>query len=251
MWSLRLLAAGLLLSLVGATAIAQEKKNTAVVPNQRKDKGATDRHAKFVARAKQGNVDVLFLGDSITQGWEGGAAKDVWQKNFGSLNPANFGIGGDKTQDVLWRLTEGKELDGISPKVCVLMIGTNNTGANSAEEISAGVEAVVKELQKQRPEMKILLLGVFPRSGKGAKQLMDATKVQKGEFNTKIPDINKTISKLDDGKKVKYLDIGGKFLDADGALTKTIMPDFLHLSGQGYALWADAIKSTLEGMLKS
>jgi lysophospholipase L1-like esterase len=196
------------------------------------------RHKQFLEIAKKGNVDVFFLGDSITQGWEG-AGKEAWKKNFEPLKAANFGIGGDQTGHVLWRLTEGKELEGIHPKVAVIMIGTNNTGGHKAEDIAGGIEAIVAELRKQRPECKILLLGIFPRSPKPT----DAVR-------TKIKDINTRISKLDDGKHVFYRDIGDKFLQPDGTLSKDIMPDYLHLSPKGYEIWAEAIKPDVEKLLK-
>jgi lysophospholipase L1-like esterase len=204
------------------------------------------RHEKFLARAKEGGVDVLFLGDSITQGWEG-AGKEAWKKTFEPLKAANFGIGGDRTEDVLWRITEGKELEGIDPKAVVLMIGTNNTGTNSAEEIASGVTAIVKTLRDKEPQAKVLLLGVFPRAGK---RPADATKVAGEELHPKIKEINQRIGKLDDGKHVVYLDIGGEFLDKDGALSKEIMPDFLHLSPKGYAIWAEAVEGKVKELLK-
>jgi lysophospholipase L1-like esterase len=215
--------------------VAEEKKdNPAARPINRDNQ----RHKQFLERAKKGDIDVLFLGDSITQGWEG-AGKDVWKMNFEPLKAANFGIGGDQTGHVLWRITEGKELEGISPKVAVLMIGTNNMGGHSAEDIAGGIKAIVEELRKQKPDMKILLLGIFPRSPKAADKVRD-----------KIKDVNARIAKLDDGKSVFYLDIGEKFLDKDGALAPEIMPDYLHLSPQGYKIWADAITPTLEKLLK-
>lgn len=204
------------------------------------------RHESFVAKAKAGGVDVLFLGDSITQGWEG-AGKAAWKEAFEPLKAANFGIGGDRTEHVLWRITEGKELEGISPKVAVLMIGTNNTGSNKAEQIAEGVGAIVKELRAQRPQMKVLLLGVFPRAGKAAK---DSKSVPAADLQPKIKQINDRIAKLDDGKSVKYLDIGAKFLESDGSLTREVMPDYLHLSPKGYALWAEAIKGPVADLLK-
>jgi lysophospholipase L1-like esterase len=219
---------------------ADDKKpdHGAVKPSERKDKGAVQRHEKFLEIAKKGDVDVLFLGDSITQGWEG-AGKEAWKKNFEPLKAANFGIGGDQTQHVLWRITEGKELEGIKPKVAVLMIGTNNTGGYDAEQIADGITAIVAELRKQKPEMHVLLLGVFPRS-----EQPDTAVRQK------INGVNERIAKLDDGKKVHYLDIGKKFLQEDGTLTKEIMPDLLHLSAKGYDIWAEAIKEPVEKMLK-
>jgi lysophospholipase L1-like esterase len=229
-----------LLSFVALIARAADDKpqHSAVKPNQRMDKGAVKLHESFLERAKKGDVDVLFLGDSITQGWGGGSAKEVWEGAFGKLKPANFGIGGDRTEHVLWRITEGKELEGIQPKVVVLMIGTNNMGSNSAEQIADGVTAIVKELNHQRPHTKTLLLGIFPRSAKATDAVRE-----------KIKDCNGRIAKLDDGKMVHYLDIGGKFLESDGSLSKEIMPDALHLSKKGYQIWADAIKEDLGKLL--
>jgi lysophospholipase L1-like esterase len=222
-----------------AIARAEDEKpaNTAVKPVDRKDKRWVELHKSFIETGKKGDADVLFLGDSITEGW--GSAKDVWDKSFGSHKPANFGIGGDQTQHVLWRITEGKELEGIQPKVVVLMIGTNNMGGHSAEQIADGITAIVKDLTKQRPKSQVLLLGIFPRSERS-----DA------EVRGKIKKVNAQIAKLDDGKQVHYMDIGDKFLEKDGALSKEIMPDFLHLSKKGYQIWADAITPTLEEMLK-
>ena len=221
-------------------------KNTAIVPNERKDARSAGLHKSFLERAKKGDVQVLFLGDSITQGWSG-SGKKVWMANFEPMKAANFGIGGDKTEHILWRLTEGKELEGISPKVCVLMIGTNNQSVNTAEQIAEGVKADVAELRKQRPEMKILLLGVFPRAG-GIKK--EDTVAPKEKVNPKMAQINQIIAKLDDGKMIKYLDITPKFLNAEGGLEKAIMPDLLHLSEKGYQIWADAIKEPLADLLK-
>ena len=221
--------------------LGEDKKpsSDAVTPAPRKEnKGWMSRHERFQARARQGNVEVLFLGDSITQGWEGNG-KQVWKERYEPLHAANFGIGGDRTQHVLWRLREGKELEGIHPKVVVLMIGTNNTGSNSSEDIADGITAIVQELGTQRPDAKLLLLGVFPRSPKASDKIRD-----------KIKAINERIAKLDDGKHVRYLDIGDKFLEKDGSLSKEIMPDYLHLSPKGYTIWADAIQPSLDEMLK-
>ena len=115
-------------------------------------------HEQFLDQARKGNIDLLFLGDSITQGWHN---NEVWKRFYGPRHAANFGIGGDRTQHVLWRIENG-EIDGIHPRVAVLMIGTNNAGSNSADEIAAGVTAIVQELRKRLPETKVLLLGVFP-----------------------------------------------------------------------------------------
>jgi len=226
---------------------AQEAAKLATVkPAPRKDAWWQQRHEKFVEQSKAGNIDVAFIGDSITQGWEG-EGKAAWDKHFAPLKAGNYGIGGDQTQHVLWRIAEGKELEGINPKVAVIMIGTNNAGGNSAKDIAAGVEAIVKEIRKQKPDTKILLLGVFPRSAKwGLKE----EKISKSELMPKIGDINKFLAKMDDGKNVVYLDIGKVFLEEDGGMSKEIMPDYLHLSAKGYERWSEAILPKLKQLLK-
>jgi lysophospholipase L1-like esterase len=233
-YACRILCAGLIcagLALSGGTA--GEKKNPATTPMNRD----IPRHKQFLAIAKKGGVDVLFLGDSITHGWEG---QKAWKKYFEPLKAANFGIGGDQTGHVLWRLTDGDELTGITPKVAVLMIGTNNSGRDSSEQIAEGITLVVTTIHKKSPTTKVLLLGVFPR-GKDAD-----TAIRK-----KLAGINKIVAKLDDeGKTVKYLDIGERFLEKDGSLSKDIMPDYLHLSARGYEIWAEGITPTLTEMLK-
>ena len=239
----RLILGGLVVAgclLTPASAGDKKADHGAVKPADRlAAKGWKDRHEKFLARAKKGGVDVLFLGDSRTQGWER-AGKKAWAEHFEPLKAANFGIGGDQTGHVLWRITEGRELEGIAPKVVVLMIGTNNTREHSAEQIAGGIEAVVKTVHEKCPKTKILLLGVFPRDPKpGTKN------------REKIAKINDIISKLDnEGKTVKYLDIGQKFLADDGTLTKEVMPDALHPNEKGYQIWADAIDPTLKELMK-
>jgi beta-glucosidase len=190
-------------------------------------------HQKFLERTKKGDVDLLFLGDSITQGWNNNA---VWQRYYAPRNVANYGIGGDRTEHVLWRIQNG-EIDGISPKLVILMIGTNNSGSNSAEDIADGIKAIVKTLREKLPESKILLLGVFPRGAKPNPQ------------RAKLDQVNEMISKLDDHAHVTYLDIGKAFLQPDGTLTKEIMPDFLHLSPKGYRIWAEAMEPTVWRLL--
>ena len=233
---MRTVICGLMLAL-GLASAAQggDKKNPATTPAPR-DAGWVKRHEGFVAIAKKGDVDVLFLGDSITDAWRGKQAEPTWKKHFVPLKAANFGIGGDRTQHVLWRIQNG-ELDGITPKLAVLMIGTNNTGSDSAEQIADGVAAIVKELRTKSPATKVLLLAVFPRG-----------KMIPNGGNTKILEINKTIAKLDDGKNVKFLDIGSKFI-VDGQIPADIMPDYLHLSAQGYEVWGDAIISTVNELI--
>ena len=218
-------------------------KDMPSVPSNDK-KGLMARHDGFLkdkaAALATGPIQFLLVGDSITDGWRGNNGRAIFDDAFGKLNPYNIGIGGDRTQHVLWRLENG-EVDGINPKVAMLMIGTNNLGPNpSNDEIAAGVTKCVTTLRTKLPQTKVLLLGVFPRAAK-----------PDDNFRTRIKAINTTIMKLDDGgKTVKYLDIGDKFLDANGNLPKDIMPDALHPNGKGYKIWADAIQSTLDEMMK-
>jgi lysophospholipase L1-like esterase len=231
-----------------AIATAQQPKADPAKPLERK--GTEKQHESFLKRGKEGPVDLLFVGDSITAGWNGKDAKKIWDERFGKWKPANFGIGGDRTEHVLWRITDGKELADIDPKAIVLMIGTNNTRDNSAEEIAGGVKAIVEEFKKQKPKAKVLLLGVFPRSGKPPKDHRDPTVCAADEQQPKIKAINDIIAKLGDDKTVYYLDIGGKFLTDTGGLPKATMPDYLHLSAAGYKIWADAIEQKLDELLK-
>ena len=220
---------------LAAVAVRAQAANPATTPVPRNDWMV--QHEGFSAKAKQGGIDVVFLGDSITAGWNG-AGKAIWAERFAPLKAANFGIGGDRTQHVLWRVQNGN-FDGIKPKAVVLMIGTNNTGTDTAPQIAEGVTAIVKEIQARTPGAKILLLAVFPRAEKSD-----------NPFRVKIAAINDIIAKLDDGQKVFFLDIGPKFLQPDGTLTKDIMPDLLHLSPAGYQIWADAIQAKLAELLK-
>lgn len=229
------LARLLALSLIALAGAHGLQANTATKPVPRNDWMV--QHERFNAIAKKGGVDVVFIGDSITNGWSN-AGKTLWAERFVPLKAANFGIGGDRTQHVIWRLQNGN-LSGITPKVAVVMIGTNNTGSDTAPQIAEGIEAVVKEIHTQSPTTKVLLLGVFPRAEKPGHSL-----------RAKIAEINTTIAKLDDGKGVFFLDIGQKFLSEDGTLSKEIMPDFLHLSAAGYKIWADSIQDKLAELLK-
>jgi lysophospholipase L1-like esterase len=231
-----------LIALLALVLIADDEPGTRPVP---KDGGWMKRHEGFVEEAKKGGFDVLFMGDSITDGWRNGAQRKIWDATFAPLKAANFGISGDRTQHVLWRLQNG-EFEGLTlPKVVVLMIGTNNIGQTKpppepAASAIAGIQAIVKEIHKKSASTKILLLGVFPR-GEKADHPLRAT----------VKEINATVAKFDDeGKTVKFLDIGEKFLQPDGSILKETMPDFLHLTEKGYQIWADAIKDPLTALLK-
>lgn len=240
----RCLAAGLALAL-GLSAQAQDKKDTKDNPATKLLNRDVPRHKEFLKIVAKGEGDVVFIGDSITQGWEG-AGKKAWAEHFAAFKPVNLGIGGDQTGHVLWRITEGKELEPLKPKLAVIMIGTNNTGGHSAEQIAGGIRAILDELHKQKPEMKVLLLGVFPRAGAPK----DVTVVPADKLNPKIKAINDIISKYADDKTVFYKDIGPKFLNAEGGLDRKVMPDLLHLSPAAYAIWAEAIKDDIAKLIK-
>jgi len=229
------LRAALLALFLAGPLMADEKKPATVVPAEKNP----ERHKGFLADIKKadGKIDVVFLGDSITDGWRGGG-KEEWKEHLADFNPLNLGIGGDGTQHVLWRVQNG-ELDGYKPKAFVIMIGTNNMGNQTEEAIAAGNKAILDEIQKKHPQAKILLLGIFPRSPKAGDPV-----------RAKIKKTNEMLAKFDDGKTVKYLDIGEKFLDKDGNLSKDIMPDYLHLSKKGYHIWAEAIEEDLGKMVK-
>lgn len=211
--------------------------STAVTPAPRTDAGWVARNKAMNERAAKGDADLVFIGDSITQGWEG-EGRAVWAKRYAPRKAVNLGIGGDRTQHVLWRLDHGN-LDGIKPKVAVVMIGTNNSNGNdhTAEEIAAGVKAIVARVREKTPDTKVLLLAVFPR-GEGP-----------GPQREKLAKVNELIKPLDDGKVVRYLDIGPKFMDSQGNIPGEVMPDHLHLSAKGYEIWGEAMEPLLAEML--
>ena len=197
------------------------------------------RHEGFAATAKAGNIDLLLHGDSITDWWvQGDDNKKMFEKYFGNIRTANFAVAGDTTQGVLWGLRNG-EGQGFQPKAIMLMVGTNNTGPNTAPEIAEGVGAVVLEMRRDFPDAKILLLAIFPRSVPG------------DPVRDKIAEVNRIISKLDDQEHVFYLDIGAKFLDEKGVfLPDSFRADNLHPQAKGYDIWGEAVQAKLAQLLR-
>jgi lysophospholipase L1-like esterase len=230
--------------------IARAQTNDAIVPvvdeapTKANSYNWMDRHNALVARAKQGHVDLLFVGDSITHIWggdvehpTGGRANDVWTKYYGDRNAFNIGCGWDRTQHVLWRLEHG-EVDGLHPKVAVVLIGTNNVGSNTPDQIVEGVAAIVHTIHDKSRRTKILLLGIFPRDAKP------------DTYNRKqVAEINGKVAAGIKDRYVTYLDIGAKFLELDGTISKDTMPDFLHPSHKGYEIWAAEMEPTLAKLL--
>lgn len=216
-------------------AAPKPRVNSAIVPVKHTGKRTDD----VIQRAKdnQGPCDIAFIGDSITQGWEG-SGKNVWQKLYGSRKALNFGVGGDRTQHVLWRFENG-QLDGLKPKVAVLMIGTNNSNKddNTEADILEGVQTIVKQMRERLPDMKIVVLGIFPRG--------QTFSTQRG----KILQINQALAKLGDGKMIHYIDFGSELIEKDGSISKELMPDYLHLSERGYEIWGQAIEPKLKELL--
>jgi lysophospholipase L1-like esterase len=224
------------------SATATAPMNTAIMPVFHT--GTNAKHDKINERAKQGDVDLVFIGDSITDGWQGGG-KAVWEKYYGNRKAMNAGIGGDKTQHVIWRIDHGN-LDGLTPKLAVIMIGTNNSGGkeNTAEEIAEGIKVIVEKVHEKSPATKILILAIFPR-GDMSESKREATLAQR-EKNAKASEI---ASKLADDKTIFYMDIGKHFMEADGTIPKVIMPDLLHPNANGYAIWAAAIEPKVAELL--
>ncbi|KQW49824.1 hypothetical protein ASD88_24975 [Pelomonas sp. Root662] len=181
---------------------------------------------------------IVFIGDSITQGWEK-EGREVWQRHYARLNGLALGFGGDRTENVLWRLQQG-EIDGIAPKVAVLMIGTNNTGhrAENPATTAAGIKRLVDEIRQRLPQTQVLLLAVFPRGEKPDDFLRG--------INERV---NQLIAGFADGKTVHFLNINDALLNADGTLGKDVMPDLLHPNEKGYGLWQRAMAPTLDKLL--
>jgi len=188
---------------------------------------------------------LMFLGGSITDLWNVEAdpqgnpgGKRVFDKYFGDVKVANFGISGDTTQGVLWRLQNG-ESKGHKPNAVMLMLGTNNTGGASGAEIAEGLGAIVLQLRNDFPDAKIMLLAIFPR-GSGPND----------SNRRKCEEANKIIARLHDGKHVFFTDINSKFLKPDGSLIGFRPADNLHPIEEGYEIWASAVASTLKGWIK-
>lgn len=217
--------------------VTPRKGNWAASPSP-SGKFGMERHAAYRERAKQGPIDVLFLGDSITQLWEL-SGRAAWQQHYAPLRAANFGIGGENTMNILWRITTGGELDDVHPKVLVLMAGTNNMGMNSAEDVADALRVIVHTIRRKLPRTKILLLGILPK-----------LEEQPGPKRAKIKQVNKIIARMDDGKRVRFLDFGHRFVAPDGTLRRDLMNDLVHPTAQGYAVWAEAMQPLLQKMLQ-
>jgi len=225
---------------------AQQLSATADQPVARTDANSKKAHDQLVKKATMGRIDVYFAGDSITRRWgatDYPAFLENWKHHFHGWNAANFGWGGDTVQNILWRLQNG-ELDGVNPKVIVIMAGTNNLGsglhigANQAkvDEVTQGLKAILTTCQKKSPKAVIILMAITPRSD----NLNAAVIINK---------INNNLTKLADGKAIRYLNINDGLADQSGKWKEGMSPDGLHLSVKGYQVWADALKPVLKEIL--
>jgi len=212
--------------------------NAAIVPVARTDEGILARQTEVLRRAKEtAKAPVIFVGDSITQGWEDGGA-EIWKKQFAPLGALNLGVSGDRTEHVLWRLAQAP-ITHLEPKVIVLLIGTNNLGhgTSNAEQALAGVQAVIAELHAQAPKALLLVHEIFPRG--------ERINAMRGD----IAQINQVL-RNQRGPQTHVLGFSDRWVHNDGTIPKEIMPDFLHLTPAGYAQWAEAIAPEIQAGLK-
>lgn len=218
------------------------------VPVERTDANSHIAHQQLLAKAKQGRIDLYFEGDSITRRWDATDYPQLmenWQKNFHGWNAADFGWGADRVENILWRLENG-ELDGINPKVIVLLAGTNNVGNKlppegidaAADSISNGIRAVLKAMREKAPNAVVILTAIFPRNDNMA-------------VLPEIAKINANLAKMADGRTIRYLNVNDKLADSAGKLYDGMMSprDKLHPALNGYQVWADALKPILTELL--
>jgi lysophospholipase L1-like esterase len=214
-------------------------------PIARTDANSQLAHRQLVEKAKRGGIDVYFVGDSITRRWgctdpQYKVLLASWNSNFFGWNAANFGWGADTTQNILWRLKNG-ELDGVNPKVIVVLAGTNNltanpTGIPDANDVTHGIQAIVDVCREKAPAAKVVLTGIFPRN-------------DHMELNSIIGRINENLKKLSDGDKIYFVDVSNKLADKDARLLDGMMVDKLHPTVRGYQAWADQLQPILIKLL--
>jgi lysophospholipase L1-like esterase len=236
-----------MMSMLAGAVAAQQGRGTATAstPAPRTDANSKLAHEQLIEKARRGGIDLYFSGDSITRRW---GATDYpeflahWRRSFHGWNAANFGWGGDTTQNILWRLENG-ELDGVNPKVIVLLAGTNNVGNatprdgnDRAADIAGGVRAIVQTMRARAPKATVIVMGVFPRNDNMA-------------VMPTIDRINRSLSEIADGRSVRFLNINDRLADANGRLRDGVSGDGLHLAVAGYQIWADALKPLLTELL--
>lgn len=209
--------------------------NTATIPVPKDSPKWMHRHEEINTDVKAGNINLLWIGDSIVENWKD-RGRETWDKYYAHRGAANLGIGGDRTEHLLWRMDHGN-IDGVHPKLAIVMMGQNNGGTNTAEEIADGVTAIVTELRTKLPDTKILLLGIFYRGE------------HPNDEQKKLARTNEIISGLADDKQVYYMNINNIFLRPDGSIPAELMPDFEHPSAEGHKLWAETIESKVAELM--
>ena len=236
-WVLFLAVTAVSLPLAARAEEGQTSRPDTVIPAEKLyEQWWSDRHEANKARITEGNVDLLLLGDSITHHWDD-AGRKVEEYYYGDRHSVNMGFGGDRTQHLLWRLIDAP-MDKIHPKAAMVLIGVNNTGNNSPEQIAAGIKANVDKLRELYPDIKILLLDIFPVRDHAdpAREKIDGT-------NALLPEMFK------DYPNVTLLDIGGIWLDENGDIPKDRMDDGVHPTEYGYKLWGAAVEPVIAEML--
>ena len=212
-------------------------KPLAVIPTARIDDWWQLRHQQKLdeVAAKKEQAEWVFLGDSITHAWEV-EGEQTWQQYFAPFNAMNLGYAGDRTEHLLWRIKNG-ELDYLSPKWVVILIGTNNAGHrhDSPENIATGIKVILQEVTERLPNSKILLMAIFPRSRDLSKRM-----------RKKVNETNKLIQHFANGQQIHWLNINHKFLTSHGILLESIMPDLLHPNEAQYPVWANALLAYIQ-----
>jgi (4-O-methyl)-D-glucuronate---lignin esterase len=232
---------GILLTVAPAAAASQQERPD--VPAPRTDSNSMLAHRQLLAKRTQGRIDVYFVGNSITRRWGATDYPELlanWKANFFGWNAADFGWGGDRIQHMLWRLEDG-ELDGVNPKVIVILAGTNNVdkvpgGDEKVAGIVRGLRALVDLCRRKAPNATIIITGIFPRNDNMA-------------VVPEINRINAALARFADGRSIRYIDINDKLADSDGHLFEGMMGDKLHPTVKGYQIWADALKPLLTELL--
>jgi lysophospholipase L1-like esterase len=219
----------LLLACSGVCMAADPAVPESAIEPLRREGGNLKRFKEMNKRLEQGNVDLLFIGDSITAGWLG-RGKEIWEKYYAPRRAIDLGRSGDRTQHTLW-LVDNLKVDHISPKLVVMLIGTNNSRTNTSEDIAEGITRIVKRLRAKLPKTKILLLAILPR---GANNEDPPRQV--------VEKANRIIAKLADGDRVVYMDLRDRFVKPDGTPTPLLRSDTVHITPEGYQAWAEAIE---------
>lgn len=232
------------IAIIAVAACAVEcgrAQDSPTTPKERTDSLGKDQLREINADLKKlgEKIDLAFIGDSITRRWRGDGNKEVWNKYWGSYRAVNMGIGGDATQNVLWRLKNG-QLEGYQARLFVVMIGTNNCWGRTTvpADVAAGVKEILDLIQSKQPQAKVLLLSILPVGEKP-----NPGRETRAAINTLISKFH--------GGPVEYLDISAKFLQPDRTISKEVMPDHLHLAPRGYEIWSEAIQDRVRAILSA